>query len=42
MSKQMKKYCIIGKIVCDISVTILFFAVPMLAANIAGYIANLF
>ena len=42
MSKQMKKYCIIGKLVCNVIGTVLFFAIPMIAVNLGGYISTLF
>lgn len=46
MSKQMKKYCIIGKIICDTTKGILFttcfFGLPIAASGIAEYLTRLF
>lgn len=42
MNKEIKKYCIIGKLVCNLVGATLFVAVPMIACNLAGYISNLF
>lgn len=41
MSKEMKKYCIIGKIIFDLVGATMFFAIPMAACALAGYITNL-
>lgn len=41
MNKEIKKYCIIGKLVCNLVGATLFVAVPMTACVLAGYIVNL-
>lgn len=46
MSKQMKKYCIIGKLICDTISSLLFitafFGIPIIASGIAEYLTRLF
>lgn len=46
MSKQIKKYCIIGKIICVLTSRILFitcfFGLPIAASGIAEYLTRLF
>lgn len=41
MSKQMKKYCIIGKLVSDTFFLIAFFGLPILASGIAEYLTRI-
>lgn len=45
MSKQIKKYCIIGKLICDTTKGLLFityfFGLPIAAGGIAEYLTKL-
>lgn len=42
MTREQKKYYIIGQAVCNLVSATMFFAVPMVACVLADYIANLF
>lgn len=42
MTKEEKKYCKIGQAVCNLFSAIVFFTVPVMACNLAGYICTLF
>lgn len=41
MSKQIKKYCVVGKIVCDLVAASLFVLLPILASGIAEYLTKM-
>ncbi len=45
MSKQMKKYCIIGKLICDTTKGLIFitcfFGLPIAASGIAEYLTRI-
>lgn len=46
MNKQMKKYCIIGKFICNTISSLLFITaflgIPIIASGIAEYLTRLF
>lgn len=41
MTKKQKFYCKLGQAVCNVTSALIFFAVPMAACWLAGYIANI-